>query len=98
MSELFGDTRHDKRRKHRIFVRCGSCRDRAGTIELAASGLRRCPQCFAAMGLEERHARSIAPQPEIAGTRIVPASQPTVVRGSTSVEDFKIRASGDAAT
>lgn len=95
MSELFGDERGKPRRKRRIVVRCGSCGEREGTITLAQSGLRRCRQCFEAMGLEPKHARKVVPQPELDGVRTVPTSQPFASVGSLAAKsEFKKLAAG----
>lgn len=101
MSGAFGDGRHEKRRTHRIVVKCGSCHEREGTIELAVSRLRRCQQCFKAMGLEQKHTRAVAPQPDIDGTRAVPTSQPFasvsgMAKGRTASEFKRKAAGGDA--
>lgn len=99
MSESFGDGRHEKKkRKHRVVVKCGSCHEREGTIELAVSRLRRCPQCFEAMGLSQQHTRSVAPQPDLDGSRVVPTSQPFASVGGLAQKakrDFKAKQSGE---
>lgn len=98
MSELFGDARHDrKRKKEPILPKCGSCDRRVQTTALPVSGLRRCRECVERMGLRPPADRTVAPQPELDGVRVAPTSQPTVTRGTRSglVEDFKHRQAGD---